>query len=40
MKKFLNRKRKKNFLTLLGKDLVAAKYLDLNVDELKDILEE
>ena len=40
MKKFLNKKRKKNFLTLLGKDLITAKYLDLNVDELKDILEE
>jgi len=40
MKKFLNKKRKKNFLTLLGKDLVTAKYLDLNVDELKDILED
>ena len=40
MKKFLNKKRKKNFRTLLGKDLVTAKYLDLNIDELKDILEE
>ncbi len=40
MKKFLNRKRKKNFLTLLGKDLVSANYLKLNVDELKDILKE
>jgi coenzyme F420-reducing hydrogenase beta subunit len=40
MKKFLNKKRKKNFLNLLGKDLIKAKYLDLNVEELKDILEE
>ncbi len=40
MKKFLNKKRKKNILTLLGKDLITAKYLNLNVDELKDILEE
>jgi len=40
MKRFLNKKRKKNFLTLLGKDLIEAKYLNLNVDELKDILEE
>ncbi|MHA1884171.1 MAG: Coenzyme F420 hydrogenase/dehydrogenase, beta subunit C-terminal domain [Promethearchaeota archaeon] len=40
MKNFLNKKRKKNFLTLLGKGLVTAKYLNLNVDELKDILED
>ncbi len=40
MKKFLNKKRKKNFKTLLGRDLVKAKYLKLNVDELKDVLEE
>jgi hypothetical protein len=40
MKKFLNKKRKKNFLTLLGKDLIKTKYLNLNIDELKDILEE
>jgi coenzyme F420-reducing hydrogenase beta subunit len=40
MKKFLNKKRKKNFLTLLGKNLITAKYLNLNIDELKDILEE
>ncbi|MFX1377494.1 MAG: Coenzyme F420 hydrogenase/dehydrogenase, beta subunit C-terminal domain [Promethearchaeota archaeon] len=40
MKKFLNKKRKKNFLTLLSKDLIKAKYLNLNVDELKDILED
>lgn len=39
MKKFLNKKRKKNFLNLLGRDLINAKYLRLNVDELKDILE-
>jgi len=40
MKKFLNKKRKKNFKTLLGTSLVKAKYLSLNVDELKDILED
>lgn len=40
MKKFLNRKRKKNFKTLLGKKLISASYLDLNVDELKDLLED
>ena len=40
MKKFLNKKRKKNFKTLLGTSLVKAKYLDLSIDELKDILEE
>ncbi len=40
MKKFLNKKRKKNFLTLLGKDLIKAKYIHLNVDDLKDILED
>jgi len=39
MKKFLNRKRRKNFLNLLGKDLITAKYLQLNVDEFRDILE-
>ena len=40
MKKFINKKRKKNFLTLLGKGLVKTKYLNLNIDELKDILED
>jgi len=39
MKKFLNKKRKKNFLTLMGKDIIAAKYLQLSINELKDILE-
>ncbi|MHA1343834.1 MAG: Coenzyme F420 hydrogenase/dehydrogenase, beta subunit C-terminal domain [Promethearchaeota archaeon] len=40
MKKFINRKRKKNFKTLIGRSLISAKYLDLNVDELKDLLED
>ena len=40
MKKFINKKRKKNFKTLLGSSLVDAGYLKLNVDELKDLLEE
>jgi coenzyme F420-reducing hydrogenase beta subunit len=39
MKKFLNNKRKKNFKTLLGRDLITAKYLKLNFDEFKDLLE-
>ena len=39
MKKFINKKRKKNFLNLLGRDLITAKYLHLNVDEFKDLLE-
>ena len=39
MKKFLNRKRRKNFINLLGKDLITAKYLQLNIDEFRDILE-
>jgi len=39
MKKFLDRKRRKNFINLLGKDLITAKYLQLNVDEFRDILE-
>lgn len=40
MKNFLNRKRKKNFLKVIGKDKIRAKYLELNIDELKDILED
>ena len=39
MKKFLNNKRKKNFKTLMGRDLITAKYLELNIDEFKDLLE-
>ncbi|MFX1587960.1 MAG: Coenzyme F420 hydrogenase/dehydrogenase, beta subunit C-terminal domain [Promethearchaeota archaeon] len=39
MKKFLNNKRKKNFKTLMGKHLISAKYLELSIDELKDLLE-
>ncbi|MFX0019114.1 MAG: Coenzyme F420 hydrogenase/dehydrogenase, beta subunit C-terminal domain [Promethearchaeota archaeon] len=39
MKKFLNNKRKKNFRTLMGRDLITAKYLELNIDEFKDLLE-
>ena len=39
MKNFLNKKRKKNFINLVGKDLLTAKYLQLNIDEFKDILE-
>ena len=40
MKKFLNRKRKKNFITILGKKLIAADYLRLTVKEIKEILAE
>ena len=39
MKKFLDKKRKKNFLNLIGKDKITAKYLELDIEELKDILE-
>ncbi|MFX1498353.1 MAG: Coenzyme F420 hydrogenase/dehydrogenase, beta subunit C-terminal domain [Promethearchaeota archaeon] len=39
MKKFLNNKRKKNLKTLIGKDLITARYLKLNLDEFKDLLE-
>ena len=38
MKKFIDKKRRKNFRNLLGKKLVNAGYLKLNVDELKDLL--
>ena len=38
MKTFLNKKRKKNFLNLIGKDNIKARYLELNVEELKDLL--
>lgn len=40
MKKFLNKKRKKNLKNLIGKDLIKAKYLDLTIEELKDLLSE
>jgi coenzyme F420-reducing hydrogenase beta subunit len=38
MKNFLNKKRRKNFLTLVGKDKIIAKYLQMDVDEFKDLL--
>ena len=40
MKKFINKKRKKNFKNLMGKDLVTAKYLKLNTEEIKELLED
>ena len=40
MKKFINRKRKKNFETLIGSDLVSANYLKLNLQEIKELLRE
>jgi len=40
MKKFLNKKRKKNFKTLLGDSIIAAKYLELNLEELQELLKE
>ncbi|MBY9002611.1 MAG: Coenzyme F420 hydrogenase/dehydrogenase, beta subunit C-terminal domain [Candidatus Lokiarchaeota archaeon] len=39
MKNFVNKKRRKNFKNLIGKDNITAKYLELNIDELKDLLE-
>jgi len=39
MKKFINKKKRKNFRNLIGKDSITAKYLELNIDELKDLLE-
>ena len=40
MKKFLYKKKKKNFLNLMGRDLITAKYLNINVEEIKDFLQE
>jgi coenzyme F420-reducing hydrogenase beta subunit len=40
MKKFINKKRKKNFKNLMGKDLVTAKYLNLNIEEVRELLED
>ncbi len=40
MKEFIYKKRKKNFINLMGKDLITAKYLKLNVNEIKDYLKE
>ena len=40
MKKFINRKRRKNFKTMIGEDLLTARYLQLNLEELKDLLAE
>ncbi len=40
MKKFINKKRKKNFRTLIGKSLVKAKYLELTGDEILELLKE
>ena len=40
MKEFINKKRKKNFKTLIGKDIISAKYLKLNIDEIKELLED
>ena len=39
MKKFINKKKRKNFKNLIGNDNITAKYLELNIDELKDLLE-
>jgi len=39
MKNFIDKKRKKNFKTLIGKDNIKAKYLEMNIDELKDLLD-
>ncbi|TFF85095.1 MAG: hypothetical protein EU518_01695 [Promethearchaeota archaeon] len=40
MKKFLNKKRKKNFKTLIGDSVIAAKYLELNLEQLKEYFEQ
>ncbi|MFX1442271.1 MAG: Coenzyme F420 hydrogenase/dehydrogenase, beta subunit C-terminal domain [Promethearchaeota archaeon] len=40
MKNFINKKRKKNFRNLMGKDLVTAKYLKLNIEEIRELLED
>lgn len=40
MKKFINKKRKKNFKTLMGTDLVTAKYLKLKTEEIRELLED
>ncbi|MGV9198604.1 MAG: Coenzyme F420 hydrogenase/dehydrogenase, beta subunit C-terminal domain, partial [Promethearchaeia archaeon] len=40
MKKFINRKRKKNFENLIGSALISAGYLKLNLDETKELLRE
>ncbi len=39
MKKFLNKKRKKNFRTLIGDAIINTKYLQLNLEQLKDLIE-
>jgi coenzyme F420-reducing hydrogenase beta subunit len=40
MKNYINKKRKKNFKTLMGKELISAKYLKLNAEQLKELLED
>jgi len=40
MKEFINKKRKKNFKTLIGKDLITANYLKLNIEEIRELLED
>ncbi|MHA1803797.1 MAG: Coenzyme F420 hydrogenase/dehydrogenase, beta subunit C-terminal domain [Promethearchaeota archaeon] len=40
MKKFINKKRKKNFKTLIGDSLIKAKYLELTKEEILDLLKE
>ncbi|MBA7523508.1 hypothetical protein ES705_15635 [subsurface metagenome] len=39
MKIFHRRKSKNHFINLVGKDLINAKYLQLNIDELKELFE-
>lgn len=39
MKKFINKKRKKNFKNLIGSSLIKAKYLELTGEEVKELLE-
>ena len=39
MKKFINKKRKKNFSNLIGEGLIKAKYLELSIDEIRELIE-
>ena len=38
MKKFINRKRKKNFKNLIGESLIKAKYLEFTLEEMREFI--
>lgn len=40
IKKFINKKRKKNFKNLVGESLIKAAYLELKQEEIKELLED